>query len=155
MREIRTHGSMSGRWKRSMVKLVRHRQPKGSETDRLHLSHRATSRLYSMRRFLRLIYSAENSTLLSERYAGLVLPSGTLRQRNLFLEGGDSARFALRIRAPTGSCGPRSLAAVRGPTRRKTGPKNRCRATPAVGNSMQIIRRSRPARVTQSKNRLR
>jgi hypothetical protein len=48
VREIRTHGSMSGRWKRSMVKLVRHRRPKGSETDRLHLSHRATSRLYPM-----------------------------------------------------------------------------------------------------------
>jgi len=29
-----------------MVKLVRHPQTKGRETDRLHLSHRATSRLY-------------------------------------------------------------------------------------------------------------
>ena len=29
-----------------MVGIVRHRQPKGSETDRPHLNHRATSRLY-------------------------------------------------------------------------------------------------------------
>jgi len=48
VREIRTHGSMGGRWKRSMVKLVRHRQPKGSETDRPNLNHRATSRLYCL-----------------------------------------------------------------------------------------------------------
>ena len=46
VREIRTHGSMSGRWKRSTVKLVRHPQTKERDTDRLHLNHRATSRLY-------------------------------------------------------------------------------------------------------------
>ena len=31
-----------------MVQLVRHPQTKGRATDRLHLNHRATSRLYSL-----------------------------------------------------------------------------------------------------------
>ena len=46
MREIRLSGSMSGMWKRSMVRLVRHRPTKGPATDRQNLNHRATSRLY-------------------------------------------------------------------------------------------------------------
>ena len=46
MREIRTSGSMSGMWKRSMVRIMRHRRTKGPETDRPDLTHRATSRLY-------------------------------------------------------------------------------------------------------------
>ena len=39
---------MSGTWKRSKVRLVRHRQPKGPETDRFYLNYRATSRLYRL-----------------------------------------------------------------------------------------------------------
>ena len=46
MREICQSGSMSGKWKRSMAGLVRHRQTKEPETDRPRLNHRATSRLY-------------------------------------------------------------------------------------------------------------
>jgi len=46
MRQIRTSGSMSGCVETGMGQLVRHRQPKGSETVRLILRYRATIRLY-------------------------------------------------------------------------------------------------------------
>ena len=48
MPETGTSGSMSGMWKRSMVRLVRHRQTKGPATDRPNLTHRATSRLHHL-----------------------------------------------------------------------------------------------------------
>src|SRR5215831_1676148 len=48
MPEIGTSGSMSGMWKRSMVRIVRHRQTKGPATDRPNLTHRATSRLHHL-----------------------------------------------------------------------------------------------------------
>ena len=49
VREIRPLGSMSGVWKRGRVRLLRHRQTKGPETDRPSLHYRATSRLYLRR----------------------------------------------------------------------------------------------------------
>ena len=48
MPETGTSGSMSGMWKRSMVRLLRHRQTKGPATDRPNLTHRATSRLHHL-----------------------------------------------------------------------------------------------------------
>ena len=44
--DIRLSGSMSGEWKRGTARLVRHRQTKEPETDRLYLNNRVTPRLY-------------------------------------------------------------------------------------------------------------
>jgi hypothetical protein len=41
---------MSGVWKRSMARLVRHRPTKGPATDMPNPNHRATPRLYSGRK---------------------------------------------------------------------------------------------------------
>jgi hypothetical protein len=41
-----------------MVELVRHRRPKGPETARLYLNHRATSRLYPFSCFSRVVWFA-------------------------------------------------------------------------------------------------
>src|SRR4051794_35586869 len=38
---------MSGEWRRSTARLLRHRRPKGPGTDRPSLNHRVTPRLYS------------------------------------------------------------------------------------------------------------
>ena len=65
MRQIRTSGSMSGAWKRSRAELLRHRQTKGPATDRLHLNHRATSRLYPM------LLDLTNLPFLGQNRAGL------------------------------------------------------------------------------------
>src|SRR5437016_1301256 len=44
-----------------MVQLVRHRQTKGSETDRLHLTHRVTPRLHIVARDRRFVKVADSA----------------------------------------------------------------------------------------------
>ena len=110
MREIRTSGSMSGRWKRSMVALVRHRPTKGPATDRLDLRHRATSRLYSIATpFLRM---STLSTLSASRVetpaTALASTLGEVARRSRTSQSGQGAmphplpRLHLRLlRSPT------------------------------------------------------
>jgi len=49
MREMRLSGSISGVWKRGMVRLLRHRQTKEPGTARPYLNYRATPRLHHYR----------------------------------------------------------------------------------------------------------
>jgi hypothetical protein len=52
-------------WKRSMARIVRHRQPKGPETDKPNLTHRAATRLHH-----RLATLAQTRNAGSSRFAG-------------------------------------------------------------------------------------
>ena len=55
---------MSGEWKRSMAELVRHRQTKEPEIDRLRLNHRATPRLYSDEEGIRIAALTKTAAIL-------------------------------------------------------------------------------------------
>ena len=59
MRENCLSGSTSGMWKRSMVRIMRHRLTKGPETARPDLTHRATSRLYRKLDYVRIGHKNE------------------------------------------------------------------------------------------------
>jgi predicted nuclease of restriction endonuclease-like (RecB) superfamily len=59
MRQIRTSGSMSGEWNRSMVGYSGTGTRKSRQHARPHLNHRATPRLYSWSNYMRLM-SVEN-----------------------------------------------------------------------------------------------
>ena len=103
MREICMSGSMSGMWKRSTVRIMRHRQTKGPGTDR-DLTHRATSRLYPVLRFLGYFRIAGDSTTIptSDFKNGVDggathLPSWQLLERTTAL--GDDERDVIELGA--------------------------------------------------------
>ncbi len=70
MREIRTSGLMSGRWKRGMAEILWHRRETRRPTENTNFSliHRATSRLYQMT--LRPPVPAETARVLHHKPAG-------------------------------------------------------------------------------------
>lgn len=70
-------------WKRSMVQLVSHRQTKEPGTDRLHLTRRATSRLYpTIRRkgYLPLVRRGTSVMLNGGFFPGDNLRTGVVRR---------------------------------------------------------------------------
>ena len=96
MREIRPSGSKSGRWKRSMARLVRHRQTKGPETAGPDLNHRATSRLYLHPGLATMLLDAGASltirdSLLQSTPLGWACRWGHIELVRLYLERGADA----------------------------------------------------------------
>jgi hypothetical protein len=99
VREIRTHGSMGGVWRRGKVGIMRHRQPKGSVTARPSLNNRATPRPYR-RDFPKAAVSRRRFTRRAVLYDGVVVRCANRRRR----------RPVHRLRRPS-VCHPRSPAA--------------------------------------------
>ncbi len=113
MREICTSGSMSGRWKRGMATLVRHRQTKEPVTDRRRLNHRATSRLYRST-------SHRRSCIAARPPIGSVC-NATPRRSGSWAAPRERCSPA-RLRTPRGSAPPAPAAARSGPRAKAPSP---------------------------------